>query len=61
MPFLHRKQASPAKFASSFIHNAAFGITFRNLVTPLLRLPFVVDFLFGREFCDEIKLPDHGF
>jgi 2-polyprenyl-6-methoxyphenol hydroxylase-like FAD-dependent oxidoreductase len=61
MPFLKRKQAAAAKFASSFAPRSAFGIPFRNLVTRLLRLPFVADFLFGRELRDEIKLPDYGF
>ena len=37
MPFLKRKQQSAAKFASSFAPKTAFGITFRNLVTRLMR------------------------
>jgi 2-polyprenyl-6-methoxyphenol hydroxylase-like FAD-dependent oxidoreductase len=61
MPWLKRKQRSAAKFASSFAPKTAYGITFRNLVLWLLRLPFVVDFFFGRELRDEIKLPDYGF
>jgi 2-polyprenyl-6-methoxyphenol hydroxylase-like FAD-dependent oxidoreductase len=61
MPWLKRKQRSAAKFASSFAPRTAFGITFRNLVLSLLRLPFVVDFFIGRELRDEIKLPDYGF
>jgi len=61
MPFLKRKQRLAAKFASAFAPKTAFGITFRNIVTRLSRLPFVVDFLFGRELRDEINLPDYGF
>jgi 2-polyprenyl-6-methoxyphenol hydroxylase-like FAD-dependent oxidoreductase len=61
MPWLKRKQRSAAKFASAFAPKTAFGITVRNLALRLLRLPFVVDFLFGRELRDEIKLPDYGF
>ena len=61
MPFLKRKQESAAKFASSFAPKSAFGVTFRDVVTRLLRLPLVLDFLFGRELRDEIKLPDYGF
>ena len=61
MPFLARKQRSAAKFASSFAPKTAFGITFRNLVLWLLRLPFVVDFFFGRELRDQVELPDYGF
>jgi hypothetical protein len=61
MPFLRRKQRSALKFASSFAPKSAFGITFRDLVTRLLRLPFLADLLLGRELRDEIKLPDYGF
>jgi 2-polyprenyl-6-methoxyphenol hydroxylase-like FAD-dependent oxidoreductase len=61
MPFLKRKQAAAAKFASSFAPKTSFGITFRNLVTRLMRLPFVMDFALGRELRDKIKLPDYGF
>ena len=60
MPWLTRKQRAAARFASSFAPRTAFGITFRNLVLRLLRLPFVVDFLFGRELRDEVKIPDYG-
>jgi 2-polyprenyl-6-methoxyphenol hydroxylase-like FAD-dependent oxidoreductase len=61
MPFLKRKQRLAAKFASSFAPRSAFGITFRNLVMRLMQLPFLVNFLFGRQLRDEIKLPDYGF
>ena len=61
MPFLKRKQESAAKFASSFAPKTAFGIAFRNAVTRLFRLPFVVDFFIGRELRDEVELPDYGF
>jgi 2-polyprenyl-6-methoxyphenol hydroxylase-like FAD-dependent oxidoreductase len=61
MPFLRRKQEWTLKFSSSFAPKTAFGITFRNLVTRLLRLPFLVHFLLGRELRDEIKIPDYGF
>jgi 2-polyprenyl-6-methoxyphenol hydroxylase-like FAD-dependent oxidoreductase len=61
MPFLKRKQRSAARFASSFAPRSAFGIALRNLVMRLMQLPFLVDFLFGRELRDEVKLPDYGF
>jgi 2-polyprenyl-6-methoxyphenol hydroxylase-like FAD-dependent oxidoreductase len=61
MPFLRRKQESALKFASSFAPKSALGITFRNLVTRLLRLPLLADFLIGRELLDQVKLPDYGF
>ncbi len=61
MPFLRRKQAAAAKFASSFAPKSAIGITFRNLVTPLLRIPFVADFFIGRDLGDAVVLPDYGW
>jgi 2-polyprenyl-6-methoxyphenol hydroxylase-like FAD-dependent oxidoreductase len=61
MPFLKRKQGFAARFAASFAPKTAYGITFRNLVTRLLRLPFVGAYLFGRDLRDDIKLPDYGF
>lgn len=61
MPFLRRKQESAAKFASSFAPQTAFGITFRNLVTRMLRVPFIADFFVGRDLRDDITLPDYGF
>lgn len=61
MPFLKRKQESAAKFASSFAPKSAVGIALRNLVSRLLRIPFVADLLFGRDLRDDIELPDYGF
>jgi 2-polyprenyl-6-methoxyphenol hydroxylase-like FAD-dependent oxidoreductase len=60
MPFLRRKQESAAKFASSFAPKSAFGLAFRNLVTRLLRFPFLADYFIGRDLRDDIKLPDYG-
>ena len=61
MPFLKRKQESAAKFASSFAPKSATGITFRNLVTRLFRIPSFADFFIGRDLRDDIELPDYGF
>jgi 2-polyprenyl-6-methoxyphenol hydroxylase-like FAD-dependent oxidoreductase len=61
MPFLKGKQESAAKFASAFAPQSAFGITFRNFVTRLSRIPFVADFFIGRNLRDDITLPDYGF
>jgi hypothetical protein len=33
----------------------------RNLVTRLLRMPFVADYVIGRALRDDITLPDYGF
>ena len=61
MPFLRRKQASAAKFATALAPRTSFGIAFRNIVTQLFRIPFILDYFFGRELRNEIKLPDYGF
>ena len=60
-PFLRRKQATAARFASSFAPRSAIGIAFRNLVTRLFRFPFLGDFVLGRVLRDDIELPDYGF
>jgi 2-polyprenyl-6-methoxyphenol hydroxylase-like FAD-dependent oxidoreductase len=60
MPFLARKQRSAAKFASLNAPKTALGIGFRNLITRLLGLPFLAEFLLGRALRDEITLPDYG-
>ncbi|HJT15822.1 MAG TPA: FAD-binding domain [Thermoanaerobaculia bacterium] len=58
MPFLQRKQASAAKFASSFAPRTNFGIAFRNAVTRLMRIRFVAEFV-GGDLRDDIVLPDY--
>lgn len=59
LPFLRRKQASAAAFASSFVPGTTLGIVFRNLVTRLLRVPAVADFFIGRDLRDDVELPDY--
>lgn len=61
MPFLARKQATAAKFASSFAPETAFGLTVRDLVTRLFRLPFLADYFLGRTMSDDFKLPGYTF
>jgi 2-polyprenyl-6-methoxyphenol hydroxylase-like FAD-dependent oxidoreductase len=39
MPFPSRKQASAAKFATSFAPRTAVGVALRNVVTKLLGIP----------------------
>ncbi|MGA8005047.1 MAG: FAD-binding domain [Burkholderiales bacterium] len=60
MPFLRRKQASAAIFASSFAPKTSIGITFRNVVTKLMRVPSIAELFIGRELRDDIELPDYG-
>ncbi|HEY1377189.1 MAG TPA: FAD-binding domain [Gemmataceae bacterium] len=61
MPFLKHKQGTAAKFAASFAPKSAFGISFRNWVTRLFRLPFLPELLLGRDLRDDIELPDYRF
>lgn len=56
MPFLRKKQRSAAKFASSFAPRSSAGIAVRNVVTRLLRIPFVADFFIGRDLRDDIDI-----
>ncbi|MGN6470827.1 MAG: FAD-binding domain [Rhizobiaceae bacterium] len=57
-PFLAGKQASARKFASSFVPETGFGITFRSWMTRLMRIPPVADFFVG-DLKDDIDLPDY--
>jgi 2-polyprenyl-6-methoxyphenol hydroxylase-like FAD-dependent oxidoreductase len=61
MPFLKAKQESALKFASSFVPKTAVGIAFRNVMTRLMGLPFIAEFLIGRELRDDVVLPDYGY
>jgi 2-polyprenyl-6-methoxyphenol hydroxylase-like FAD-dependent oxidoreductase len=61
MPFLRRKQASAAKLASSFVPKTAFGISVRNTVTRLLKVPAVADFFIGRDLRDDFNPVKCGF
>jgi 2-polyprenyl-6-methoxyphenol hydroxylase-like FAD-dependent oxidoreductase len=61
MPFLKHKQESAARFASAFAPKSAAGITVRNLVTRLMRIPFVADQLIGRDLRDDLTVPGYGF
>jgi 2-polyprenyl-6-methoxyphenol hydroxylase-like FAD-dependent oxidoreductase len=60
-PFLRSKQRAAAGFASFFAPRTALGIHFRNCVTGLFRIPFVLDHFVGRSIRDEIILPDYAF
>jgi 2-polyprenyl-6-methoxyphenol hydroxylase-like FAD-dependent oxidoreductase len=57
MPFLAKKQRSAARFASSFAPKTALGIHFRNVMTGLLHLGPIADWLILRDLRDDIVLP----
>ena len=60
MPFLRKKQASAATFASAFAPKTSIGLTFRNVVTKLMRVQSIAELLIGRDLRDDIELPDYG-
>jgi 2-polyprenyl-6-methoxyphenol hydroxylase-like FAD-dependent oxidoreductase len=59
MPFLKKKQQTAEKLASAFAPKTSFGITLRNVITQLLRVPLVADFVIGRDLRDDIVLPHY--
>jgi 2-polyprenyl-6-methoxyphenol hydroxylase-like FAD-dependent oxidoreductase len=59
MPFLKKKQETAEKFAAAFAPKTRFGIGFRDLVTLMLRVPFVADYVVGRDLRDDIVLPQY--
>jgi 2-polyprenyl-6-methoxyphenol hydroxylase-like FAD-dependent oxidoreductase len=61
MPFLSKKQATADKFASAFAPRTSYGIAFRDLVTRVLRVPVVADYVIGRDLRDDIELPRYDF
>ncbi|MGH7532799.1 MAG: FAD-binding domain [Gemmatimonadales bacterium] len=60
-PFLGRKQASAAKFASSFAPRTALGLAFRDAVTRLFGIGFLADRFVAADLRDDVELPDYGF
>jgi 2-polyprenyl-6-methoxyphenol hydroxylase-like FAD-dependent oxidoreductase len=58
MPFLATKQRAAAKFASSFAPRTTLGIHVRNVVTRLFSVPFVADWVIGRDLKDDVRLPE---
>ncbi|MGH7590565.1 MAG: FAD-binding domain, partial [Gemmatimonadales bacterium] len=60
-PFLRTKQASAAKFASSFAPRTALGLVFRDLVTRLFGIGFVAERFVAADLRDDIELADYSF
>jgi 2-polyprenyl-6-methoxyphenol hydroxylase-like FAD-dependent oxidoreductase len=56
---LARKQRTAARLASSFAPATNLGIATRDIVTRLLRVPWVADYFIGRDLRDDITLPDY--
>ena len=60
MPYLQKKQRTAQKFASAFAPRTSLGIAFRDLVTRLLRVPIVADWVIGRDLRNELVLPTYA-
>ncbi len=59
MPFLTKKQLSAEKLAPAFAPKTSFGIAFRDVITQLMRIPGVAEFVIGRDLRDDIVLPHY--
>jgi len=57
-PFLEKKQAGAAKFASSFAPKTRFGLWFRNFATHAMAIPGVPELFLGRGLKDDFELPE---
>lgn len=58
-PFVARKQKAAEGFASSFVPRSRFGLFVRNQMTKILKLPFVSEWVFGRDLRDQIAVPEY--
>ncbi len=59
MPFLKKKQQTAERLASAFAPKTSLGIAFRDMITLLLGVPLVADWVIGRDLRDDIVLPDY--
>ena len=57
--FVLKKQKSALRFAGVFVPNSKFSMLIRNQVMNLLRIPLVADLAVGRDFADELELPNY--
>ena len=57
--FVLKKQKSALHFAGVFVPNSKFSMMIRNQVMNLLRIPLVADLAAGRDFADELELPNY--
>ena len=58
-PFVLKKQNSALRLASSFAPKSKWGLSLRNLIFNLMRIPGVVDLAVGNGLADRINLPDY--
>jgi 2-polyprenyl-6-methoxyphenol hydroxylase-like FAD-dependent oxidoreductase len=58
-PFVLRKQNAALRFAGTFVPPSRTSIFVRNQVMRLMNLPFVADWVVGRDLADRITLPNY--
>ncbi|SPM29181.1 FAD-binding domain [Mycobacterium terramassiliense] len=59
-PIVEARQRSARAFASMFAPKTALGLWTRNTASRLLDIPKVADWVIGREFGDDIALPEYA-
>jgi 2-polyprenyl-6-methoxyphenol hydroxylase-like FAD-dependent oxidoreductase len=58
-PIVEARQRSARGFASMFAPKTSLGLWTRNQASKLLNIPQVADWVIGREFRDDIALPEY--
>jgi 2-polyprenyl-6-methoxyphenol hydroxylase-like FAD-dependent oxidoreductase len=59
-PIVEARQRSARAFASMFAPKTSLGLWIRNRASTLLDIPWVADRVIGREFRDDIALPEYA-
>ncbi|MGA8808441.1 MAG: FAD-binding domain [Thermoanaerobaculia bacterium] len=57
--FIARKQKAAVRLAPFFAPRSHFGMFMRNQVMKLMAIPFIADLAVGRDFRDEVELPEY--
>ena len=58
-PFVATKQKAALTFGGYFAPESALGLFLRNQLSKLLNCPLLAALMLGREFRDELQLPDY--
>ena len=58
-PFVLMKQEAALRFAGYFAPKSKASLFMRNQVMNLMRIPWVADFVVGRDIADKIALPNY--
>lgn len=58
--FIESKQRAAARFATAFVPRTPFGMFFRNQVLKAFRIPIIAKIGLGRDFRDQLVLPQYS-